>query len=222
MGRDFGTCNNSNNTQTVTSVRVPGWTQFGLSFWPQWWGKDRDHTDTGRGNPDPPLAPAGHPGQGHRCNSRKNVVQAPLIIPASSADFCYNMNSWIRLRLPHSMHTEYPLWDWLSGSSTKLLTTPWAGMHQDSALAKRSHARSVESLWVIRGSQRGLRFNISNTDVKSRHWCVGEVMPRGPCFLSQDEGMRRGKRRTLEGLVKMIIDDTVEDLTASSHKVSKP
>lgn len=49
---------------------------------------------------------------------------------------------------------------------------------------------------------------------------MGEVMPRGPCFLSQDEDMRRGKRRTLEGLVKMLIDNTVEDLTASSRKVS--
>lgn len=49
---------------------------------------------------------------------------------------------------------------------------------------------------------------------------MGEVMPRGPCFLSQDEDMRRRKRRTLEGLVKMIIDNIIEDLKASSHKVS--
>lgn len=28
--------------------------------------------------------------------------------------------------------------------------------------------------------------------------CVGDMTPQGPCFLSQDEDMRRGKRRPVE------------------------
>lgn len=88
-------------------------------------------TQTLQGEPRPSFGPRRlSRGQGHWCNSRKNVVQALLLIPASPVNLGYNMNSWIGLQLPLTIPPRET--DCLEATmSTKLLTTPWPEPHQD-------------------------------------------------------------------------------------------
>ncbi len=78
-------------------------------------------TQTLQGEPRPSFGPCSlSRGQGHWRNSRKNVVQALLLIPASPANLIYNMNSWIAHMHANThthTHTIPSLWDWLSGSN---------------------------------------------------------------------------------------------------------
>ncbi len=135
---------NPNDIQTITSFEVPGWAQFDLSN-----EVKTQTTQTLQGEPRPSFGPRRlSRGQGHWRNSRKNVVQALLLIPASPANLIYNMNSWISHTNTHT-HSLCKTDCQDATRSSKLLTTPWPGPHQDNTLAKRGNAQSVKGDWSV-------------------------------------------------------------------------
>lgn len=72
-------------------------------------------TQTLHGEPRPSFGPRRlSGGQGHWRNSRKNVVQALFLIPASPADLDYIWTAESDCSSP----TQYPLWDWLEATTS--------------------------------------------------------------------------------------------------------